>query len=331
MTKTVVITGAMGFVGSHTAKVFKANGYRVIGIDREETIRGAGQYLDAWLKDDFVNVLAIAAKDNSPIIHCAGTSLVGPSILNPAEYYENNSAKTNRALESLANSDWQGTFVFSSSAATYGYPDDGMALIKETDPQLPISPYGWSKLFCEKIIKDHAYARGFKGIALRYFNACGCDPDGTLGHNVDDTHLIPRILSAHQNGKPFIMYGNDYATPDGTCIRDYLHVMDIAQAHLAAVELGETMNAGEFGAYNLGTGYGISNGVVVESCSTIVGEPINVSYGPRRIGDPDALIASSQLFRDKTGWFAKSSDIGTIVKTAWNWQKNLPLFVDSTT
>ena len=326
MSKSVVITGAMGFVGSHTAKVFRQAGYTVHGIDRECTIPSASQYLHSWFKSDFVDVIDVAAKDNIPIIHCAGTSLVGPSLQDPGEYYENNSAKTNQALERLKDAGWSGTFVFSSSAATYGHPKNNLELIKETDPQQPISPYGWSKLFCEQIIADHCRAnKQIRGVALRYFNACGCDPDGTLGHTVEDTHLIPRILSAHQNGKKFTLYGNDYSTTDGTCIRDYLHVMDIARAHLAAVGLGNSLPGSEFRAYNLGTGYGLSNLVVLEACGEIVGQPIDFAYADRRVGDPDMLIASSELFKKDTGWFAQNSDISTIVRTTWNWQKNLPL------
>lgn len=328
MDKQVVITGAMGFVGSHTAKVFKAAGYKVTGIDWNDTIPAATMYLDSWIKDDFVNVIAVAAKENIPIIHCAGTSLVGPSMLNPGEYYNNNSAKTNDALTKLTRAGWHGTFVFSSSAATYGIPENARD-IREDSSQHPISPYGWSKLFGERIIQDHCRANGtMRGVALRYFNACGCDPDGTLGHTVNDTHLIPRILSAHQNGKPFTMYGNDYATPDGTCIRDYLHVMDIARAHLAAVEFGDNAEPGGFSAYNLGTGYGLSNSVVLEACSSIVGQPIEHVFVDRRVGDPDALVANSDRFKEATGWFPDNSDISTIVKTTWNWQKNLPLLVD---
>lgn len=331
MSKQVVITGAMGFVGSHTAKVFKEAGYHVIGIDWEATIPNASRYLDAWIKDDFVNTITVATKQDTPIIHCAGTSLVGPSMFDPGTYYNNNSSKTNDALAKLTKAGWEGTFVFSSSAATYGIPEDPRN-IREVSTQRPISPYGWSKLFCEQIINDHCWAnRHMRGIALRYFNACGCDPDGTLGHTVKDTHLIPRILSAYQNGVPFTMYGNDYATPDGTCIRDYLHVMDIAQAHLAAVELGDRVDAGSFHAYNLGTGYGISNNVVLEACSDIVGQPIEHVFVGRRVGDPDALVANADRFKADTGWFPQNSDIGTIVKTTWLWQKNLPLLVDLAT
>lgn len=325
MTNSVVITGAMGFIGSHTAKVFKEAGYHVIGVDRARTIPQAAQYLDQLIVDDFVPIAAPAAvmHNSAVIVHCAGTSLVGPSIGNPTEYYNNNSAKTNLMMQKLAHHAWSGTVVFSSSAATYGVPThDGLLL--ETDPQQPISPYGFSKLFCEQIIKDACAAHHMRGVALRYFNACGCDPDGVLGHVADDTHMIPRVLSAYHNHQTFSLYGNDYNTPDGTCVRDYLHVMDIAHAHLEAVNLARSMQSNEFRAYNLGTGRGLSNRNIIAACESAVQDQIGVQVAPRRIGDPDQLVASSQLYQTDTAWRPNHSDIETIVKTTWAWQQKLP-------
>ena len=323
MNKVVVITGAMGFIGSHTAKVFKDAGYRVIGIDHTETIPQAKRYIDEYIKSDFVAVAAPVINLNNAraVIHCGGTSLVGPSMTNPGKYYDNNVAKTNRMLDDLQMFDWQGTVVFSSSAATYGIPKQ--VPIKETDAQLPINPYGHTKLMCEHIIADHCLAHGMKGVALRYFNACGCDPHGTLGHVVNDTHMIPMVLSSHQASKTFVLNGDIFPTPDGTCIRDYLHVMDIAHAHLEAVNLSDSMAAGAFRAYNLGTGHGYSNKEIVDACSKVVGSDINYRIGPIRPGDPDRLVADSTLFQQETSWKPVFSDINTIVMTAWNWQKTL--------
>ena len=325
MAKQVVITGALGFIGGHTAKVFKQAGYHVIGVDRTATIPESAQYIDQLLYDDFAEVAPVAAVVNQAdaIIHCAGTSLVGPSIMDPGEYYNNNSAKTNLMMDKLARLQYNGKIVFSSSAATYGIPLES-GNITEDSAKNPISPYGWSKLFCEYIIKDHCLAHNMRGIALRYFNACGCDPDTTLGHVADDTHMIPRVLNAYHNDRAFTLYGNDYATPDGTCIRDYLHVMDIAQAHLEAVCLAETMHQGEFRAYNLGTGQGYSNREIIAACERAVKDFIGVTVGARRTGDPDMLVANSDCFQKDTAWRPRFSDINTIVETAWQWQQRYP-------
>lgn len=324
MDRTVVITGAMGFIGGHTAKIFREVGYRVIGVDHKFTIPGSIAFLNQLLMDDFVNITADAAIDNQAdaVIHCAGTSLVGPSIQDPYTYYWNNSSKTNELFKKLTDSGWRGKFIFSSSAATYGTPESNKQLF-ETDTQRPINPYGQSKLFCEHIIRDHSHAHGFKGIALRYFNAAGCDPTGHLGHVVDDTHMIPRVLSAHRKGQMFDLYGDDYRTPDGTCVRDYLHVTDIAWAHLESVCLADAMESGEFRAYNLGTGQGHSNKEILDVCSRVVGQEIDFKYGPKRYGDPDTLVANSDLFQADTSWRPKNSNIENIVATAWAWERNL--------
>lgn len=321
--KTVIITGALGFIGSHTAKVFKSAGYYVIGIDRFATIPTAAQYLDQLMVGDFVSTIEAAINSTvvTAIVHCAGTSLVGPSIKDPGEYYNNNAAKTNTMMTILANIGWKGTIVFSSSAATYGVPVQ--VPIREFDAKIPVSPYGWSKLFCERIIEDHCTAAKMRGIALRYFNAAGCDPDGTLGHVVNDSHMIPRVLSAYQQGMPFTLYGENYLTPDGTCIRDYLHVMDIAAAHLEAVVLADTLPPASFLVYNLGTGHGYSNSEIIETCEEVVNGIINCEVGPCRPGDPAKLVADSSQFQKDTPWSPKYSDINTIVRTAWNWQKTL--------
>jgi len=321
MSKRVVITGAFGFIGSHTAKTFKEAGYYVIGVDRTITIPKAAHYMDNMLVADYTDVAATAAKINNAdaIIHCAGTSLVGPSMTNPGEYYNNNVSKTNILLDQLHG--WSGKIVFSSSAATYGNYCSNP--ISESSKQEPMNPYGWSKLMCEQVIADHCNAHGYKGIALRYFNACGADAGGALGHTADATHIIPRILGAYQNKKSFVLNGNDYDTADGTCIRDYLHVTDIAQAHLESVCLAESFDPGRFEAYNLGTGHGYSNKEIINACSYAVGDTINVDIGPRREGDPDKLVADSVKFKQLTSWRPRNSTIENIVATAWQWQKTL--------
>lgn len=324
MKKTIILTGAFGYIGSHTAKIFKQAGYDVFGIDREHTIPEAAPFLDIWLKSDFADALPTLLSNNldvEAIVHCAGTSLVGPSLDNPGLYYDNNTAKTNQMLHEIRNLDWSGIIVFSSSAAVYG--NNCVSPIEESADGFPVSAYGWSKKFCEQVLHDHSRAHGMRTIALRYFNAAGCDTFGELGHVKDDTHIIPRILSAHQNNKKFVLNGNDFKTSDGTCVRDYLHVNDIAQAHLSAVMLGQALDFGEFRGYNLGTGMGYSNLQVIEACERAVGSSIDYEIGARRIGDPDVLVADGSCFQKDSGWRPKNSDINTICQTAWSWQKNI--------
>lgn len=324
MSKTVLITGSMGYIGSHTAKLFKEAGWTVIGVDRAQTIPEAAYYLDQFLMDDYVQITATAAQVNyaDAIVHCAGSILVGASIKDPTEYYNNNSAKTNQLLGLLAKRKWPGTLVFSSTAATYGTPKLKQQCV-ETDYTRPINPYGWSKLFCERIIKDHCLAHNMRSVILRYFNASGADLDGTLGHIKDDTHLIPRILSAYQNDQYFELYGNDYNTSDGTCVRDYLHVWDIARAHLTAATM--PLLPGQFEVYNLGTNQGFSNLEVIQTCQDVVNDNIKYRVVDKRPGDPDYLVANSTKFMTATNWHPIYSDIDTIVKSAWGWQKRYKL------
>ena len=322
-TKQVIITGAMGFIGSHTAKAFRRAGYRVIGIDREITIPAAAQFLDELIVDDFVNITAKVAKINNvdAIIHIAGTSLVGPSIDNPGEYYNNNVAKTNQMLDDLALAEWTGTIIFSSSAATYG--NDCIVPIAESAQGIPVSPYGHSKKMCEYIIESHVRAYGHKGIALRYFNASGCDPEGELGNNWNDTHLIPRVVQSALEKSTLTINGNDFLTPDGTCIRDYLHVSDIADAHVQALLLANTLDYSTFKAYNLGTGKGISNIEILQAVNSAIGQAVDYNFGPRRFGDPDKLIADPQCFISDTQWKPKYSQLDTIVSTTLDWMKRI--------
>lgn len=321
-TKRVIITGAMGFIGSHTAKAFQQAGYYVIGIDRAWTIPDAAIFLNEMIIDDFVDITAKVAKINNidTIIHIAGTSLVGPSIDNPGEYYDNNVAKTNRMLEDIAQQGQKVTIIFSSSAATYG--NECSVPIVEEAQGIPVSPYGHSKKMCEYVIESHSHAYGHKGIALRYFNACGCDPDNELGNNWNDTHLIPRVVQSALERTTLTINGNDFSTNDGTCIRDYLHVSDIADAHVKAVELANKLDSGIFKAYNLGTGVGISNLEIVQSVSKS-GIAVDYKFGPKRFGDPAELVANPTQFMSNTGWHPKHSDLDTIVSTTVKWMENL--------
>ncbi len=322
-TKKVIITGVLGFIGGHTAKAFRNNGYYVIGIDHTYTIPQNSQFCNELIISDFVDVSATIAKqkDVEAIIHIAGTSLVGPSITNPGLYYNNNVAKTNTMLDSLADVGWVGKIVFSSSAATYG--NNCVSPILEKSEGTPVSPYGQSKKMCEYIIADHSRAHGHKSIALRYFNAAGCDPDGLTGNIFNDTHLIPQVINHLLKDKSFVINGNDFSTIDGTCIRDYLHVSDIATAHVQAIELCNSLDSGSFNAYNLGTGFGFTNLEIIKTVEKVIGRRLNYSFGPRRIGDADELVADPSLFKQSTNWSPMYSDIVTIVKTTYNWMRQL--------
>jgi UDP-glucose-4-epimerase GalE len=322
-TKKVIITGVLGFIGGHTAKCFQQHGYYVIGIDNKVTIPANLKFCNEIIISDFVDLTSKISDINNidAIVHIAGTSLVGPSISNPGEYYDNNVAKTNKMLESLASIGWRGKIVFSSSAATYG--NNCISPIKEKSEGRPVSPYGQSKKMCEYIISDHSLAHGHKGIALRYFNAAGCDPDGQTGNLFSDTHLIPQVISHLLNNQPFVINGNNFSTIDGTCIRDYLHVSDIATAHVKAIELCNSLDYRSFNAYNLGTGFGLTNLEIIKTVEKVIGRKLNYSFGPRRIGDADELVADPSSFKQATDWCPMHSDIVTIVKTTYNWMRQL--------
>jgi UDP-glucose 4-epimerase len=241
---------------------------------------------------------------------------------NPGLYYNNNVAKTNQLLCDLHAENWHGKIIFSSSASTYGNNDNKYDKpLLETDEKKPISPYGRSKLICEQIIEDHCKAFGFKGIALRYFNASGCDVDGSLGNAKYDTHLIPRIVESILSKKQFVLNGNDFATPDGTCLRDYLHVNDIANAHLEAVKYADSFSPNQFDVFNLGTGSGFTNLQIVEECERVIGTKLDVLIGPRLIGDPDARIADPNKFISATTWKPKYSNLENIIGTTYNWME----------
>lgn len=319
-TKSVIITGVSGFIGSHTAKAFKEAGYYVLGVDLNKHYNE--NYVDEFVCGDFLFCVSNLVRKHCPdaVLHIAGTSLVSPSYKNPGEYYHNNVGKTNIMLQSLHDLGWHGTIVFSSSAAVYGtnYVDPW----QEGDLKQPISPYGWSKFMAEQVLHDQTVAHGFKTIALRYFNASGCDPEGNLGNVIGDTHLIPRIIENKLRGTKLTINGKDFNTPDGTCIRDYLHVTDIADAHLKAVTLTNSLDLGTFRAYNLGTGRGYSNLEVVNEVERVAGK-VDYVFGDGLSVDPDKLIANANKFISDTNWAPKYSDLSTIVSTTWEWMKRL--------
>lgn len=323
--KTVIVTGGCGYIGSHVARAFKQRGYNVHIIDwvfRPHTVKNT----DGWYIDDFASESSLATiYDLAPdyIIHCAGTSLVGPSMENPAEYYDNNVVKTIRMLDVLKNMPKRPAIMFSSSASVYGEPET--LPIKEDARIQPISPYGNTKAVCERIFNDYGRAYGFDSVIFRYFNAAGAEPfSGDLGQEPGATHIVARVLEANIAGRAFTVNGSDYPTPDGTCIRDYVHVWDIAQAHVKAAKFLERDDLFDRTAsqwiFNLGTTSGISNKDIVDYVVKHYGLSF-VNYGERRSGDPAQLIADATLAKNALGWIPEYSNLGTIVDSAYRWYK----------
>lgn len=313
----VLVTGASGYIGGQTALQLADQGHEVVGIDRQLLPNNLERlnffkefYLGDFASNEALNWIAISNVD--AIIHCAGTSLVGPSMKDPAEYYNNNFVKTKELVDHLVNSKWSGRFIFSSSAATYGNPI--MTPCQEVDPVEPISPYGESKLMIEWLLKSYHRAYGLDYVAFRYFNACGADPQARHGQAPSATHIIARVLENTLDNQPFVCNGNDYETDDGTCVRDYVHVSDIADAHI----LGLNRLLVTPDVYNLGTALGASNLDVVNAAIAVTHKHIDVVFGPRREGDPATLTADPTKFNRMTNWKSKYS-LHDIVQHAWTW------------
>ena len=310
----IAVTGGRGYVGSHTAKSLRAAGAEVFIVDRRivsqnkvhgTTLHSMGDYDNPVMLDNMQKI------GINGIVHCAGTSLVGPSVTDPSEYYDNNVVRTIRMLDHMKEWDTPPFVVFSSSAAVYGEPLE--TPITEGAIPLPVNPYGNTKLMIERILQDYDTAYGIKSYSLRYFNAAGADVWGSqLGPEPGDTHLIPRIFEAFYGNKVFDLYGDDYDTEDGTCIRDYIHVSDLAIAHLTAIN-NLAYGDGESGTYNLGTGHGYSNGEILDAFLDIMGDGPLVRHSPKREGDPAILVADPSAFILDTGWNPEFSDLETIL------------------
>lgn len=316
----VFVTGGAGYIGSATVEYLLNHGHSVSVLDSLAT--GHRKAVDK--RADFIH-MELSERDRlmhlfkkggvEAVIHFAAFSLVGESMLNPSKYFINNDACSINLLDAAVAGKVK-AFVFSSTAATYGLPDESP--IKETTPQIPINPYGESKLFLEKMLYWYNKIHGLKYAALRYFNAAGASKNFGEDHN-PETHLVPIILQAAMGQrKDIAVYGNDYPTKDGTCIRDYIHIEDLAQAHMLALD------APRSGHYNLGTGSGFSVQEVIEVAREITGKKIKTVVSERRPGDPAILIADSSLARKELGWNPQNENIAKIISSAWEWKKKYP-------
>lgn len=323
--KTVLVCGGAGYIGSHMVRLLAEHGYVPCVLDDFST--GHARAVEGFpvfrasLLDPAALTAALAARPVHAVMHFAGKIQVGESVVNPAPYYENNVTGT---LNLLAAMRWAGVsrFVFSSSAAVYGLPDKES--LDEDQPLRPVNPYGQTKRQAEDILRDYAAAYGMSCVSLRYFNAAGAHPDGTLGESHSpETHLIPNILLAVLGKAPRLrVFGDDYPTPDGTCVRDYIHVQDLASAHLLALDaLDDPVNRGRSLAYNLGNGKGFSVREVIRAAETVTGKIVPCDTAPRRAGDPPYLVADSSRARAELGWKPACADISTILETSWRWHQ----------
>ncbi len=323
---SVLVLGGAGYIGSHTVYELIDQGEDVVIVDNLETgFKEAVHPLARFYQGDIRNrefIDSVFDKEKiDAVIHFAANSLVGESMINPLKYYDNNLCGTKVLLESMIAHDVK-KIVFSSTAATYGEPD--RVPILETDRTEPTNTYGETKLSMEKMIKWVDKAHGLRFVSLRYFNACGAHKSGKIGeaHN-PESHLIPLILQVPNGKREAInIYGDDYDTKDGTCIRDYIHVTDLASAHILAVKY--LMAGNESNIFNLGNGVGFTVNEVIEAARKVTESPIPAVVSPRRAGDPAQLIASSEKAKSLLGWKPQFEDIEEIIASAWKWHKDHP-------
>lgn len=320
----ILVTGGAGYIGSHAVKLFRERGHDVWVYDNLALGHRASVPADRLIVGDMNELQrldqTLVDKRIDAVVHFAAFAAVGESVQQPAKYWHNNVVNTLGLLDCMRRHGIQ-RFVFSSTAATFGTPKQ-MPISEET-PQQPINPYGYSKLTVERILHDYREAYGLGYAALRYFNASGAAADGSIGEDHSpETHLIPLVIFAALGKRPHIeIFGADYATPDGTCIRDYIHVDDLAEAHLLALE---KLTPGAEMRYNLGIGHGYSVREVIRTVEEVTGKIVPVKEGPRRPGDPPVLIASSAKIQRELGWKPKYMDLRGIVETAWKWHQSRP-------
>ena len=322
----ILVLGGAGYIGSHTVYELIDAGKEVVIADNLETghieaVHPKAKFYQGDIRDRAFIDLVFDKEKIEGVIHFAANSLVGESMTNPLKYYDNNLCGTKVLLESMVAHGID-KIVFSSTAATYGEPE--RVPILETDRTEPTNCYGETKLSMEKMFKWTGLAHGLRFVSLRYFNACGAHVSGQIGeaHN-PESHLIPLILQVPNGQREFIsIFGDDYDTKDGTGIRDYIHVTDLAQAHILAMDY--LMRGGESDIFNLGNGVGFTVKEVIDTARTVTGHPIPAKVTPRRVGDPAQLIASSEKARSVLGWNPQHADLEEIIASAWNWHNNHP-------
>jgi UDP-glucose-4-epimerase GalE len=320
----ILVTGGAGYIGSHTVQELIQEGFEVVILDnfssgRRELIPG-GKIIEGDLLNSSDLEKIFDSHDFEGVLHFASLIQVGESCSDPQKYYRHNLITSLNLLHAMFRAGVR-KFIFSSSAAVYGIPEQ--IPIPETHPLKPLNPYGMTKFFIENILLDYERAYGLKFISLRYFNAAGADPEGKRGEmHEPETHLIPNILLfLLGKKKEFDLYGTDFRTPDGTAIRDYIHVMDLATAHVSALKKLSAIQKSEF--INLGTNKGYSVREVIERTERITGQKISYSEKPRREGETDVLVASREKAERCLGWHLKHSDLDTIIETAWNWHQKI--------
>ena len=322
--RAVLVTGGAGYIGSHAAKALQRAGYRVVVFDNFVAGHRAAVKFGDLVEGDITDTAAvretIRRHDISAVMHFAAFLDVGESVREPVRYYRNNVVGALSVLEAMA-AERIHPFVLSSTCATYGEPIE--TPIAESHPQNPINSYGETKLAVERALPHFERAYDIHSVALRYFNASGADPDGEIGEDHSpEIHLIPRAIDAAIGGPGLQVFGDDYPTPDGTCLRDYIHVSDLADAHVKALEA--VIDTRRSTVYNLGTGHPHSVRDVIETVGRVTGRPVPWTLAPRRPGDPAVLYASAQKARTELHWTPRHASLDSIVQTAWDWHRQHP-------
>ncbi|MDZ4160339.1 MAG: UDP-glucose 4-epimerase GalE [Burkholderiales bacterium] len=329
--KRILVVGGAGYIGSHMVWLLASRGVKVVVLDdlssgHADAVMGA-ELVRGDMGDRALLDRVFTAHRFDAVMHFASFIQVGESVADPAAYYRNNLANTLTLLAAM-NDHGVKQFIFSSTAAVFGEP--AYTPIDERHPQQPINPYGWSKRMVEQVLSDYSHAYGLKSVSLRYFNAAGAHPQGLLGERHEhETHLIPLVLQAASGQRPHItLFGDDYDTSDGTCVRDYIHVMDLAEAHWLALDYLD--QGGETTAFNLGNGDGYSVAEVIQAARRVTGLQIPVRMGERRVGDPARLVADATRARTVLGWVPRFASLESMVRTAWAFEcrrGNVPLWV----
>jgi UDP-glucose-4-epimerase GalE len=320
----ILVTGGAGYIGSHAVRLFLARGHDVWIYDNLSEGHRAAVPSERLVVADLAETprldQTILEHRIEAVVHFAAFAYVGESVRHPGKYYQNNLVNTLNLMECMRRNKVQ-RLVFSSTCATYGIPET--VPITEDEPQRPINPYGQGKLAVERALADYAAAYDWGYAALRYFNASGASPDGAIGEDHDpETHLLPLVLLAILGRKPALeVFGTDYPTPDGTCIRDYIHVDDLAEAHLLALE---RLQPGKGLHYNVGTGRGYSVRQVMEVAEQVTGKKVPFREGPRRPGDPPSLVAAAEKIQRELGWRPRYTELTPILETAWRWHSSHP-------